>query len=223
MKFKKIALAVIVSSMTLVSAAQAADFADTRGHWAEEVINMLADADVVHGISDTQFNPDGTVTRAEFFKMAMGAVGIEDVPARGGECLDVKGTEWYAPCVQSALDKGLIPENMIKDYAVRVSDKGAEYSGAFEAETPIKREEMAYIAQEMYQYTLDGEGAERVRVSKDLTFSDVRTISIWALDGVRQAYTNGIISGMDDGSFRPQATATRAQAAVIISKILDKR
>jgi len=42
------------------------------------------------------------------------------------------------------------------------------------------------------------------------------------LDGVRYAYTNGLISGMDDDTFRPQQTATRAQAASIISRLLDK-
>ena len=46
--------------------------------------------------------------------------------------------------------------------------------------------------------------------------------SQWALDGVRYAYTNGLISGMDDDTFRPQQTATRAQAASIISRLLDK-
>lgn len=221
MKLKKIIIPAMLAVGLLTTAAQAADFTDTRGHWAEEIINRLADADVVHGISDTQFNPDGTVTRAEFFKMAMGAVGIDDVPARSGECLDVKGTEWYAPCVQSALDKGLIPDNMINGCNAEVTESGVKYTGEFNAETPIKREEMAYIAQEMYQY---GKGYEQraMKKAEDLTFTDVRMISIWALDGVRLAYSNGLIAGMDDGTFAPQETATRAQAATIISNLLDK-
>ena len=56
----------------------------------------------------------------------------------------------------------------------------------------------------------------------DLQFDDVSQISQWALDGVRYAYTNGLISGMDDDTFRPQQTATRAHAASIISRLLDK-
>lgn len=210
-----------MASTVFTGAASAANFTDTRGHWAEDIINRLADADVVHGISDTEFNPDGTVTRAEFFKMAMGAVGIDDVDFRNGECLDVKGTEWYAPCIQSTLDKGLIPDNMIDGYNAEVIENGVSYTGAFNAEKPIKREEMAYIAQEMYQYSIGSE-SRALKKSEDLSFDDVRMISIWALDGVRQAYTNGLIAGMDDGTFAPQATATRAQAATIISNLLDK-
>ena len=59
--------------MTAVSAS-AAEFNDIKGHWAEDVINELADKDIIHGVSDTEFNPDGTVTRAEFLKMALGTV-----------------------------------------------------------------------------------------------------------------------------------------------------
>ncbi len=89
----------------------------------------LADKDIIHGVSDTEFNPDGTVTRAEFLKMALGTVGIADVPYRSGECLDVTASDWYGGCVQSALDKGLIPENMIGNYAAKITDGKAIYSG----------------------------------------------------------------------------------------------
>lgn len=220
MKLKKIIIPSILLLGILSASAQAADFADTRGHWAEDIINRLADADVVHGISDTRFNPDGTVTRAEFLKMAMGAVDIDETTPRSGECLDVKGDEWYAPCVQSALDKGLIPDDMIKGFNAEVTESGVRYTGEFNAEIPIKREEMAYIAQEMYQYGKEYE-QRMTKKAEDLTFTDVRMISIWALDGVRLAYSNGLIAGMDDGTFAPQETATRAQAATIISNLLD--
>ena len=132
---KVVAVALILSSMTAVSAS-AAEFNDIKGHWAEEVINELADKDIIHGVSDTEFNPDGTVTRAEFLKMALGTVGIADVPYRSGECLDVTASDWYGGCVQSALDKGLIPENMIGNYAAKITDGKAIYSGFFDGDKP---------------------------------------------------------------------------------------
>ena len=46
-------------------------FTDIQGHWAEDVIKTLAENDKVSGVGDGKFNPDGTVTRAEFLKMAM--------------------------------------------------------------------------------------------------------------------------------------------------------
>ena len=226
MKLKRLTAAVILSSIAIASTVSAADFADTKGHWAENIINKLADAGVVHGISDTEFNPDGTVTRAEFLKMALGAADIEETEYRKGECLDVIASDWFAPCVQSALDRGLIPEGMISGYSVEIVEgedgSKAVYGGQFNGNTPIKREEMAYITQSVYQYSL-GEGSlANLETPVDIPFDDVNRVSLWALDGVRYAYTNGLILGMEDGTFRPQDTATRAQAAAIISNLLGK-
>lgn len=225
MDLKKITAA-IISSAVLMSAASAAQFSDTRGHWAESVINTLADAGVVHGISETEFNPDGTVTRAEFVKMVLGAAGIADVPVREGECLDAAASDWFGGYVQSALDKGLIPEAMIDGCKVDIvedeSGPKAIYSGSFAGNTPIKREEMAYMTVSVYQYGTEKGGLDALEVPADLFFTDVSAISPWAFDGVRHAYVNGLVSGMEDGTFRPHATATRAQAATIISKLLEK-
>ncbi|MBQ8300944.1 MAG: S-layer homology domain-containing protein [Clostridia bacterium] len=226
MKIKRLLAAVTLSSLALANTAMAAEFNDIKGHWAENIINDLADAGVVHGVSDGEFNPDGTVTRAEFFKMALGAVGIEDVTFREGECLDVTASDWYGPCIQSALDKGLVPEAMIKDFSSDVIEtedgSKAVYNGTLSAETPIKREEMAYVAQSVYQYSMEENVATKMNKPADLYFTDVKSISRWALDGVRHAYANGIVFGMEDDSFRPQDTATRAQAATIISNMLSK-
>jgi hypothetical protein len=222
MNLKRITAAVILSSIAIASTASAADFTDTKGHWAENIINELADADVVHGMSDEKFVPDGTVTRAEFLKMAFGAAGIEDADYRIGECLDVEESDWFAPCVQSALDKGLIPKDMIREYSFNIdeSKNKSVYSGFFDANLPIKREEMAYIAQSVYQYSLGSDSIDKLNAPQDMYFSDISSISLWAFDGVRHAYSNGIVSGMDDDTFRPQATATRAQAAAIIYQLL---
>lgn len=226
MKLKRLTAAVILSSMAIASSASAADFADIKGHWAEDIINNLANAGVVSGVSDTEFNPDGTVTRAEFLKMAMGAAGIEEVAFRSGECLDVTASDWYGGCVQSALDKGLIPDDMIGSLALKIveNENGSKavYSGYFSGSTPIKREEMAYITQSVYQYSLDENTMDEMGMPEDMYFTDVSSISLWAFNGVLYAYSNGFVSGMDDDTFRPQETATRAQAATIINQLLEK-
>lgn len=226
MKLKRIIILSVLASALSASSAGAAGFADTKGHWAEEIIDTLASEGIVSGVSDTEFNPDGTVTRAEFLKMALGAADIDEMSYRSGECLDVRADDWFAPCVQSALDRGLIPEAMIRDYAVSIvgeeNNPRAVYSGYLDADTPVKREEMTYIAQSVYQYSLDGSEALALKKPADMYFTDLSSISLWALDGVRHAYSNGLVSGMDDDTFRPQSTATRAQAATIIYQLLEK-
>ena len=227
MNIKRTITAVILAVAAITPSALAASFTDTRGHWAENIINELADKGVVNGISATEFNPDGTVTRAEFLRMSLSAAGIAtDVPYRDGECLDVRADAWYAPTVQSALDKGLIPENMIDGFSVEVvtgeDSAKAVYSGSFNAETPVTREEMAYLAQAALQYGTSYDAADDLSTPTDLSFSDLYAISSWAIDGVRHAYANSLITGMDDNTFRPRETATRAQAAVIIRNILNR-
>lgn len=226
MKLKRVIVSIALATTAMISSVSAAEFNDIKGHWAESTINNLANAGIVHGVSENRFNPDGTVTRAEFFKMALGAAGIEDVDFRDGECLDVTASDWYGPCMQSALDKGLVPSDMIKDFSSSIVEtdgvvKGV-YKGKFAGETPIKREEMAYVAQSVYQYSMEQSDISKIKEPVDLYFSDVKSISRWAFDGVRYAYVNGIVFGMEDDTFRPQETATRAQAATIISNMLSK-
>ena len=230
MKFKKTIAAVVTAAMMLTSAAtlsvSAARFTDISGHWAETTIIGLSDRGIVNGVSATEFNPNGTVTRAEFLKMTMEAMGIDTVTARNGECLEVQTSDWYAPYLQSALDKGLIPENMIAGYKLEVKRQEdgtikVHYSGAFNGYIPIMREEMAVIAQCMYQYTRNANTMKNMKESSDLPFTDADDISGWAYEAVKLAYAQGFIDGMGDGTFAPKAAMTRAEAATIISRMIN--
>ena len=53
-----------------------------------------------------------------------------------------------------------------------------------------------------------------------MNFTDSQAISHWAKPGVAAAFEGGFISGYPDGSFKPQSHTSRAEAAVIISKLL---
>ena len=55
----------------------------------------------------------------------------------------------------------------------------------------------------------------------DLSFSDSSSVSGWALDGVRAAFENGLISGYPDGTFRPDAEITRAEACHLIVSLIN--
>lgn len=231
MKLKKIAAVILTVAAISSSAAYAADFTDIKGHWAEQTINALAEKGVVNGVTQTAFRPEGTVTRAEFLKMAMEASSIKPVDFRMGECLDAVAKDWFGGYLQSALDKGLIPSNMISNYSVDVVSKVDEsgnfvskaiYNGAFVGNLPITREEMASVAQITYQYSLNANTMNNMNAAIELEFADKDLISAWAVPNVKLACAQGFIEGMDNGMFAPKSTATRAQAATIISRILEK-
>lgn len=224
--------AMVVVVMLVNQSAFAAGFTDITNHWAKDYITSLADAGVVNGVTDTQFMPESEVTRAQYLKMIMEATGVGEKPVREGECLDAASSDWYGTYLQGALDCGLIPKDMVKDYKEHVDytvdDEGnatytkVTYSGAFMGNQPINREEMAVLTQYMYQYirTILTNKAPVNRTPS--TFSDEDKISDWAKTSVNQAVANGFMDGMDNNMFNPEGTATRAQAAAVIWRVRNK-
>ena len=226
-------LAIIILAMTFVSnTVFAASFTDIENHWAKDSITTLADKGIVNGVTDTEFMPDGTVTRAQYLKMIMEATGLEKTSARDGGCLDAGVGEWYAPYLQKALDCGLIPEQMVAGYKQNVEytvdDKGnatesrVVYQGAFNGNLPITREEMAVLTQYVYQYTRTILTNKPAQTDSEKSFADGNKINEWARASVEQAVANGFMDGMENDFFNPQFTATRAQASVVILRVLNK-
>lgn len=218
--------------LTSTSAMASLPFSDIAGHWAEGYITKLANSGVVNGVTDTTFVPDGQVTRAQYLKMIMEATGMKTATPRSGECLDAGVGEWYAPYLQSALDNGLIPSAMITGFKesvqYTVDENGTAtaskvvYQGAFNGNLPINREEMAVLTQYVYQFTRTILTNQKEDISKVKGFADGAEISDWALVSITHAVANGFMDGMDDNMFNPRDTATRAQAATVISRVLDK-
>lgn len=222
---KIISIAVILAAF-ISSSASAVNFTDTHGHWAEYTIDRLSNMGIVDGVGNGNFNPNGTVTRAEYLKMIMELYGIETVNPRSGECLDASVNDWYAPYLQGALDKGLVPQDMIASYSVRItenenSDAKVVYYGAFNGGLAITREEMAVITQNMYQYNVTEETVGDMLKAASLSFADTSEISPWALQCVKLTVAEGFMEGMNDNLFEPKANATRAQAATILGRIID--
>jgi len=81
--------------------------------------------------------------------------------------------------------------------------------GTFKGNNPITRAEFVTIASKFIELNLNG----------DISFSDVDS-SHWAYDSIKSAFNNGWILGYPDGMFAPGKDITRAEAAVIINKML---
>ena len=110
---------------------------------------------------------------------------------------DVKENDWYYKYVATAVNAGII-------YGVSDSHFGSGQG--------LTRQDMAVICARAF-----GDKIKMIR--DDVEFSDEGNIEIYARDAVHKLYTSGVISGMDDNSFAPDAFATRAQAAQILYKL----
>lgn len=224
-------------------------FTDISGHWGETEISALAYKGMVDGDGTGKFNPESTVTRAEFLKMAMNAAGIVGHAYREGECLDAANEDWYCYYLQGALDKGLIPQAMVtlcdgvekaeyvvaekteekeavtaEVYAYVTDLTGEEDKMSFEADNAITREEMAVIAMNCMSYALKN-ASKPIEFepfpNEAERFSDAGLFNFDYINSIDAAVSYGIIKGMGDGTFAPKETLTRAQAAAIINRIAN--
>ncbi len=176
------------------------EFSDlSKSHWAYTDVMTLKENGIISGKTDTLFDPEGSITRAEFMKLIIGMIG-EDIPEYAGIFEDVSENAWYAGYVEAAYKKGII----------------SGYENKFSPEREITREEMAKII--ITVYTMNNPMPE----SDNVDIKDMEKVSDWAAPYVRVAYAAGLLNGNDDGNFNPDKTTTRAQAAAVIRRLWQK-
>jgi len=175
-------------------------FTDIIGHWAEKDINDMATKGIVSGVTATTFEPDRSITRAEFAALMARALKLS---AGNTESVfaDVANDAWYAKEVSAAAAAGLI----------------VGYDGNFRPNDTITREEMAVVIMKAYAFL--GKTASSGQIDK---FADKDTISDWAVNYVDQAVSTGMISGMSADTFAPKENATRAQVTSLIKRLLSR-
>lgn len=174
------------------------DFTDLAGHWAEQEIKQIVKKGLLKGTGNGIFDPDRSVTRAEFTEMLSRFLELPE----GDQCpfTDVGPDAWYHDSIVKAYTAGLI--------------KGMSDS-TFEPDTLITREQMAVIA----SLALSLKNPE---LNGDLNlldrFKDKNQISPWAADACARMVKTDILRG-DNGYLQPGASATRAEAAVLLNRL----
>ncbi|PZD94020.1 phosphoesterase [Paenibacillus sambharensis] len=179
-----------------------ASFSDTSAHWAASNIIYLAARGIVSGSGDGKFSPNANITRAEFAKMLAGLVSADISKYSSSAFTDVKAGDWFMPYVAWAAENEIV--------------KGGA-NNQFRPYDRISREEMCVMLARLAAltgYTLPaGEGSA--------AFADQQRISAWAEDAVRDLNAAGIISGKGNQQFDPQGGATRAEAAKMLTVLLQ--
>ena len=168
-------------------------------HFAHEYINFLAEKGILSGRTETQFDPDGYVTRAEFVVMLARAAGSENTSANVFE--DVPSDAWYSGGVAFAYNAGITNGTSEK---------------TFSPDEKITREQLAAMLKRFADFskiTLKSS-------SEHTAFSDEDEISDYASECVAIMHASGIIGGHGDNSFAPNKAATRAETAKMLSLLL---
>jgi hypothetical protein len=180
-----------------------ARFSDGAGvsDWAKAYFERLIESGIISGYSDGSLSPKGQVTRAEFTKMAVVALGVKLEGTPKVFANDVKEGNWYKEFVDIASANGII-EGLTE--------------GVFGPNEKISRQDISVI---MYRaFTARG---VTLPVLSGETFPDQALIADYAKDAVSMLRQLGIIGGRTDGSFDPKAYATREETAKIICGVID--
>ncbi|WP_158289508.1 S-layer homology domain-containing protein [Paenibacillus flagellatus] len=177
-------------------------FADVKGHWAREEIELLASKLVVQGMSADAFAPDRTISRAEFAAMLVRALGLVEKPGESAYSDVRPEADWYAGAVGAASEAGWI--------------EGYE-DGTFRPDALITREQLAAMLARAIRYAGELPQAD---VSALERFSDHADAADWAKQPAAQLLTAGLIQGVTETTFAPQEPATRAQSAVLLKRML---
>ena len=164
--------------------------------WSYPYIKQLYDAGVVSGTSATTFEPTANVTRAQFVTMIAGLAGADVSGYASGPFDDVQAGSWYAPYVNWAAASGIV---------------SGTSATTFDPSAEISRQDMAVM---LYNYAQ--QAGVQLKQTTVTPFTDESSIAAYALPAVQALHSAGVISGMPDGSFQPQATTTREQACVVL-------
>ena len=170
--------------------------------WFAPFVYDLAGQGILNGRSDTIFDPDGNITRGEFAKIL--AYASQD------DLSQYKGTSNFAD------SKGHWSETNI-NWAYQNGIVKGQSETTFAPNAKITRQEMAVMIKRYADY----KGIDLPKSNQAVTFVDDGKIAAWAKAEVTAMQQAGIINGRPGNLFDPEGNASRAEAAKMISVLLD--
>uniref|UniRef100_UPI00272A6827 S-layer homology domain-containing protein n=1 Tax=Vallitalea guaymasensis TaxID=1185412 RepID=UPI00272A6827 len=181
-------------------------FDDVTEHWGKIAVETLASREVINGKSETSFDPNGEITRAEFTTLI---VRYFDFASQSKDNYsDIEADKWYTDNISIAKDNNILPK---------------VYGNTFEPSKEITREEMMYILYKSLEVTdrlgnFDDEG------DKLEDFIDNNEISSYAIKGAKYLISRDIINGNDNNIINPTGISTRAEVAqMLYNMIISKK
>ncbi|MBW4578062.1 MAG: S-layer homology domain-containing protein [Tildeniella nuda ZEHNDER 1965/U140] len=189
-----------IAPFVVSAPATAANFSDTRSHWARPFIETLAERQIIAGFPDGTFKPDAPVTRAQFAAIVKNAFSNSSVRVSRGFG-DVPGSYWAATAIGKAYETGFM---------------SGYPDGAFKPEQQIPKVQVLVALSSGLNFT-----PARAADTTLATFRDGGEIPAYAKSGVAAAAERNVVVNYPNVSFlNPNETATRADVAAYIYQTL---
>lgn len=163
--------------------------------WYNKAVRYSVAQGMFKGVDEKHFSPNNEMTRGMFITVAGRIYMKADEKNYSDTYKDVSDSAYYSESVKWAKANGIL-------FFIQ--------GELFNPDKPITREEIVTILKGCENYI-----GNNVQGGQGITFSDAGRVSDWAQSSVAWAMQHGIVSGFEDGTFRPKEYATRAQVAQI--------
>lgn len=183
----------ICLALVFTFAPASAAFSDISDSKLAQTAAILDALGIMQGMGNNQFNPNGSLTRAQFCKMAVTTMGFSDVSAYGSYTIfpDVKNTHWAAQYINAAVRHPDLKEQaIIRGYA----------DGTFGPDKTVNFGEVCTMLLRMLGYTEEDVGP------------------FWPADYIARAQSLGLTDGVS--STDPKAAVKRSDAAIMLLNTL---
>ncbi|OKP91648.1 hypothetical protein A3844_00530 [Paenibacillus helianthi] len=191
----------------VISAKAETSFRDVQSHWAREAITNLTRRLIVGGTGSGSFEPERSITRAEFSAILVKALGLGGYAAADSSTFsDVNAGAWYASYVKTAAEYGLV---------------SGYPDGSFGAQEPISRQQMMTVLSRAMKLTgLQTEVSQARKEELLKPFADAGSVAGYAKSGFAAGIVAGLVSGRSSTKLAPSDLTTRAEAVTVIEKLL---
>ncbi|MFE5324146.1 S8 family serine peptidase [Paenibacillus sp. NPDC056579] len=169
-------------------------YADIQEHWALNSILELSGKQIINGYDDYTFRPDLPITRAEATTILSRAFKLSK--QKTISYTDVSSGHWAYADIAKAAQAGIVD-----GYPDR----------SFAPDQPVSRMEMTSMIARSMNISGKRRGA--------IPFTDVDE-NYWGVGVLKQMKAEGWITGYDDGSYRPDQQASRAEFVTMLAKIM---
>jgi hypothetical protein len=181
-------------------------FRDVSGHWAQTSINNMGSRLIINGTGEGLFTPNAAITRAECAAIVINALGLRESD-QTSRFSDIERSEWFYGAVTAAYENGLI---------------SGYTDGTFQPGKTISREEaMVIILRAINLAGIDTSMADSDIDQEISKFKDGSRFGNWSRQSAAYCIKHQLMLG-SQGMAEPERDITRAEAAVIVMKMLQK-
>ncbi len=185
-------------------------FSDLEGHWSKAAVSRAATLDFIKGYPDNTFWPEKDISQLESLVLFMGAMDLgnektsaKKVKIEAPRPLNIPEVPWGQSYMDAAVERGLLDD---------------KWRSGFRADQPASRGQVVSLLCHLLQLPISDSSS----VGHD-TFSDLGATSSEYKSYITALTRAGIMRGYGDGTFRPEGSLKRSEAAVLLSSLMEQK